>query len=154
MDKKSEQLGMPSGTAAGRLRKNILFSLLKRLNENFCYQCGGEIEFEDELSIEHKVTWLNSEDPKSLFFDLDNIAFSHLSCNSSAARVVKHKFRKTGKFKGIVYPTSGHLKYRVKIKGKFYGSFDNLEEAIKFHDQKVIEFFGKDALTNEKLGLI
>lgn len=90
--KKADQLGMPIGTASNRLRKSVVFSLLKKLNENFCFQCGGEIESEKELSIEHKVPYLDSEDPKSLFFDLNNIAFSHLSCNVGAARpkVMKH----------------------------------------------------------------
>lgn len=84
--KKSEQLGMPIGTASNRLRKSVIFNLLKQLNQNFCFQCGAEIEFEKELSIEHKVPYLDSEDPKNLFFDLDNIAFSHLKCNVGAAR--------------------------------------------------------------------
>ena len=30
--------------------------------------------------------WQNSETPNNLFFDLENIAFSHLSCNSAAAK--------------------------------------------------------------------
>ena len=39
------------------------------------------------LSIEHKIPWLDSDNPKELFFNLEkNIAFSHLSCNISAAR--------------------------------------------------------------------
>jgi hypothetical protein len=82
-DKKSEQLGMNFGTASNRLRKNILFSLLVKLNENICFQCGKLIEDVTELSIEHKIPWLDN-DP-SLFWDLDNIAFSHLSCNCVAA---------------------------------------------------------------------
>ncbi len=81
--KKNEQLGMPFGTANARLRKNILFSLLARYGENICYQCGEMITSVDQLSIEHKIPWLDN-DPK-LFWDLDNIAFSHLSCNVSAA---------------------------------------------------------------------
>ena len=85
-EKKAEQLGMPHGTASNRLRKSIIFNLLKKANENFCFQCSGEIESEKELSIEHKVPYLDSENPKELFFDLDNIAFSHLSCNVGAAR--------------------------------------------------------------------
>jgi len=84
--KKTEQLGMPIGTASNRLRKSIIFNLLKKANENFCFQCGAEIELENELSIEHKTPYLDSEDPQGLFFDLDNIAFSHLSCNVGAAR--------------------------------------------------------------------
>ena len=82
--KKSEQLGMPHGTASGRLRKKILYDLLVRLKENFCYQCENEIQSETELSIEHKTPWLDNS--PELFWDLNNIAFSHLSCNAGAAR--------------------------------------------------------------------
>lgn len=53
---------------------------------NFCHQCGSEIENEQNLSIEHKEPWLDSDDPVGKFFDLDNIAFSHLACNCGAAR--------------------------------------------------------------------
>lgn len=87
--KKADQLGMPYGTANARLRKSILFLLLKKLGENYCYQCGFEIETEDELSIEHKVPYLDSDDPVKMFFDLDNISFSHLLCNTKAARQTK-----------------------------------------------------------------
>ncbi len=38
-----------------------------------------------EFSIEHKIPWQSAEDPKESFFDLDNIAFSHLKCNIKAA---------------------------------------------------------------------
>lgn len=84
--KKQEQLGMPLGTASAKLRKSILFSLLKETGKNICFQCGRIIENEDELSIEHKIPYLDSKNPKELFFDLNNIAFSHLSCNVKAAR--------------------------------------------------------------------
>lgn len=85
VDKKSEQLGMSHGKAAGRLRKNVLFSLLAKYGDNICYRCGEMITSASELSIEHKEAWLD-KDP-ALFWDLDNIAFSHLSCNCSAAGV-------------------------------------------------------------------
>ena len=84
--KKQEQLGMPSGTANARLRKMILFHLLKQLKQNFCYQCDLEIQDINELSIEHKKPWLDNS--VELFWDLENIAFSHLMCNISAARRV------------------------------------------------------------------
>ena len=84
--KKLIQLGMPHGTAVHKLRKSVIFMLLKKLNANFCHQCSAEIESEDELSIEHKTPWLDSDNPVKNFFDLDNIAFSHLSCNVAAAR--------------------------------------------------------------------
>lgn len=87
--KKADQLGMPIGTAANRLKKSIMFMLLKRLNENYCFKCGSEIENEDELSIEHKIPYLDSENPMELYFDLNNISFSHLTCNVGSARQTK-----------------------------------------------------------------
>lgn len=92
--KKSEQLGMPHGTASGRLRKMILFHLLKKLGDNVCFQCKGSIESIEDLSIEHKIPWLDSSDPPALFFDLENIAFSHLSCNVTA-RNIQRKYLTT-----------------------------------------------------------
>lgn len=83
---KSKQLGMNHGTASHRLRKDILFFLLQETGKDICFQCGKEITQVGELSIEHKIPWLHSKDPVGLFFDLDNIAFSHLSCNSAGAR--------------------------------------------------------------------
>lgn len=88
-DTKSKQLGMPIGTASGILRKAIMFDLVKRLGENICFQCGEEIENVDEFSIEHKEAWLHSKNPIELFFSLDNIAFSHISCNVRVARKIK-----------------------------------------------------------------
>lgn len=84
--KKVEQLGMSRGCAATRLRKMILFSFVQKLGLDRCFQCGKRIESLAEFSVEHKVPWLDSEDPVALFFDLDNIAFSHLKCNSRATR--------------------------------------------------------------------
>ena len=78
---KAEFLGMPWGTAAGRLRKMIMFDLLKQFNRNFCYKCGKLIKDIDDLSIEHKKPWLYVD--KNLFWDLSNIAFSHLKCNTT-----------------------------------------------------------------------
>jgi hypothetical protein len=77
--KKSECLGVPFGTACNRLRKKVLFHLLKKLNENVCFKCSEAIEFIDDLSIEHKHPWEGRD--ASLFWDIENIAFSHLHCN-------------------------------------------------------------------------
>lgn len=80
--KRSKQLGMDFSTATNRLKKKILFSLIQRLEEDICFQCGNLIETEDELSIEHKIPWLHKS--PDLFWNLENIAFSHLRCNSGA----------------------------------------------------------------------
>ncbi len=77
--RKSQTLGMPHGTASGKLRKKILFHLLQKHDENICFKCNEKIAVVDELSIEHKKPWegISSE----LFWDLENIAFSHMRCN-------------------------------------------------------------------------
>jgi len=76
---RAEQLGMPYGTANAKLRKAILFKLVQRLNEDICFKCKLKIVSIEELSIEHKQPWFNRN--SALFWDLDNIAFSHLKCN-------------------------------------------------------------------------
>lgn len=47
--KKSNQLGMPIGTAQAILKKNILYNLLVRFNLNKCYQCGNTIDKVEEI---------------------------------------------------------------------------------------------------------
>lgn len=77
----AQQLGMSYGAAAHRLRKNILFKFLKKLEEDVCFCCNEKIEAVEELSIEHKLPWEGRS--TDLFWDLDNIAFSHLRCNKN-----------------------------------------------------------------------
>jgi hypothetical protein len=79
--KKHAQLGMPYGTACNRLRKSIILNLLQQLGQDTCFKCGERIETVETLSIEHKIPWQDND--TALFWDLNNIAFSHLSCNRS-----------------------------------------------------------------------
>jgi hypothetical protein len=94
--RKTQQLKMNPSTASQKLVKDILYSFILRLGLNECFQCGDEME-RDNFSIEHKIPWLDSEDPIDLFFNLDNISFSHHVCNVNAARrkarTVKHGTR-------------------------------------------------------------
>ena len=76
---KNDFLGMPFGTATNKLRKMIMFDLIKKLNLDNCFQCNEKIISIRSLSIEHKKKWLNVD--VNLFWELDNISFSHLSCN-------------------------------------------------------------------------
>jgi hypothetical protein len=87
---KSEQLGISISTAQHQLRKMIMFDLVQKANLDNCFRCGNKVAIEN-FSIEHKENWLHSEVPKELFFDLNNIAFSHILCNSIARRSVKGK---------------------------------------------------------------
>lgn len=89
-DKKKQQLGMAIGTASARLRKMILFGLVRRCGLDTCFRCGKQIGTVEEFSIEHKKAWLDVS--IDLFWDLDNIAFSHLVCNVATARKPHKKY--------------------------------------------------------------
>jgi hypothetical protein len=93
-DKKSEQLGMPVGTATQKLRKSLLFQFVQKCKEDVCYKCGKQIETVDELTIEHKQPWLDND--VSLFWDLNNIAYSHAVCNVPHRRYGGTPRRKIG----------------------------------------------------------
>jgi hypothetical protein len=77
--RKADILGMPYGTAGNRLRKLIMFYLLERHGENVCFKCKRLIETAEELSIEHIRSWQLGG--PQLFWEMSNIAFSHLKCN-------------------------------------------------------------------------
>ena len=74
-----ELLGISHGAAASRLRKMVLFRQLKKYGDNVCVRCKKPIEAIEELSIEHIRPWEGRS--AELFWDLDNVAFSHLRCN-------------------------------------------------------------------------
>jgi len=80
-DRKAAFLGMPYGTASNRLRKLLMFKFAQELGYDDCFACGFKIETTEELSVEHKQPWLDRENGVELFWDLDNIAFSHRKCN-------------------------------------------------------------------------
>lgn len=77
-------LGMAWGTAAHRLRKQMMFRLVQKCREDICFRCGNKIESALELSLDHIKDWENVD--VVLFWDLDNIAFSHRNCNVKAAK--------------------------------------------------------------------
>lgn len=81
-DLKRTRLGMDPGTAANRLVKDLLFDLAMKAGHK-CFRCSGDLTRET-FSIEHKESWLRAPEPAAAFFDLSNVAFSHLACNSSA----------------------------------------------------------------------
>lgn len=83
--KQKSLLGMHPGSAANKLRKHIMFDMVVRLELDTCFHCGEKIKTPRELSVEHKTPWEGATDPRETFFDLDNIAFSHLGCNAGDA---------------------------------------------------------------------
>lgn len=85
MDKKKIQLGMNPSTARSRLMQDILWMLIEKNGMTHCHRCGKNM-CRKTFSVEHIEPWLDSETPLELYFDLNNISFSHQSCNSAAAR--------------------------------------------------------------------
>ncbi len=83
-NKKAKLLGKSFGASSGQLRKALLFKFAGQLGLTDCYRCGIEIDDIAEFSIEHKEPWGSAKNPVEAFFDLDNIAFSHLKCNYGA----------------------------------------------------------------------
>jgi hypothetical protein len=75
----NKTLQMSYSTAVGRLRKMLLFRQLKKYKDNVCVRCGLEIAVVEELSVEHIKPWEGRS--AELFWDLDNVQFSHLRCN-------------------------------------------------------------------------
>jgi hypothetical protein len=84
-NKSSRILGMPFGTACHKLRKLVLFNLAQKLSENVCFRCRKEILTVEDFTIDHKEAWRNKG--AQLFWDLNNIAFSHSYCNLPTAMV-------------------------------------------------------------------
>ena len=70
---------MPWGTANAKLRKALLFKYIQLAGDDICFKCTKIIDDINTLSIEHKVNWRNKDN--NLFWDLNNITFSHLKCN-------------------------------------------------------------------------
>ena len=92
---------MNPGTAYHRLRKMILWKYIKLAGDNTCFQCGEEIVIIDDLSVEHKIPWLDSKEPIRMFFDEENIAFSHLSCNIRASKRHRVHCENGHRFSGV-----------------------------------------------------
>jgi len=169
---KDEQLKCDFSTANGRLKKIILFDLVKKLNLDICYRCNNKICSFDELSVDHKLDWLHSDDPITLFYDLNNIAFSHLDCNVKSRKYKKGvnnhprkrhlNVRTKSGYKGVHVDSRMNKPYFFKItmskdgKTKVFrtGGFATPEEAARGYDEQAVLLFGEKAVTNLVLGLI
>lgn len=153
---KNEALGMNYSTASHRLRKRVMHSLLKECGRDKCFRCGQVIDCAEEVSIDHIVDWLNSEDPKHNFWNIENLAFSHIKCNTiagSSRNIGKHGYL------GVTKVTNNKSRpYQARYwdgkKQVLIGYYETAEKAAKAYDQKISEIEGGKARTNKKLGLM
>ena len=83
-----DALGCALGTARARLVKLIIFGLLDALGRTACFRCSEPMT-SATISIDHVIPWLHAENAQELYFDVSNIDFSHVVCNSNAARRAK-----------------------------------------------------------------
>jgi len=164
---KEKYLGMSYGKARNILNNDLLFTYVKKTGNDICFQCGEKILNKDELSVEHKEPFMYSDDPKKLFFDLNNVAFSHKSCNYKASRknegpcikkISRDSMISQSGYKGVRHRTNRPTKYYSKlvINGKsiYIGSSNDPKELAELYDKKAIELLGEEAITNKKLGLL
>lgn len=79
-----KQLGMSHGTASYRLARLLLFKYVQLASADMCFRCDLKIETVEDFSVEHKKPWLHVA--PELYWDLENVAFSHQTCNSRAIR--------------------------------------------------------------------
>lgn len=94
-----------------------------------------------------------------LFFDIENIAFSHLNCNIKAATRMKVN-RKLDRYRGVSYDSSKSRKKRwraifdIDNKFKVFGRCKTEKEAAELYDREVTKILGDEAVTNKSLGLL
>lgn len=133
-------------TSRNKLQNLILFNLMEKTSMDLCFRCGQKIGSIEEMSIDHKIQWLNSNNPKELYYDLDNIAFSHSVCNSIA------NVDREG-YVGIS-ETKGKWMTRISHNGKsiYIGTYKTPEEAAIAYDEAAIKYRGVNTITNRKLG--
>ena len=82
MRKETLQLGMNYSAAQHRLKKKLMFSFIQAAELDTCFRCGQKL-LADDFSLDHKEQWLGDTE---LFWDLNNVAFSHNKCNSAARK--------------------------------------------------------------------
>ncbi|WP_423801812.1 hypothetical protein [Neobacillus sp. SAB-20_R2A] len=162
-DRVFPQLGVSDSYSRILIRRNFIFYLARLLNGGTlnCYRCNKEIVSREEFSLDHIEDWREALNPYQAFFDPENIAFSHKTCNSRAAANKAAIRNKTGAIGAWDYVLkNGDTRYRVfvydpKIKKRVpIGTFANLLKAALIYDDRVIKLQGPDALTNAKAGII
>ena len=156
---KANQLGMSLGKANYTLHRNTLFNLACKLGLTTCFRCGKPIATIEDFSIDHKDGWMYSSSPTTAFFNQNNIAFSHKSCNSSARRCSQSVNSETG-FKGVYLKKTRNSpkKFAAVVwtneKQNTVGYFETAEQAAEAYDKAAVAAFGKRAVTNSMLGLL
>jgi len=140
-DKKREILKESYGKANAKLKKSIMFMLAQKCGMDTCYRCGKRILTVGEFSVDHMEDWLNSDNPSELFYNLENISFSHLPCNvlASNRHVLNSRRGETGeKYIRIRKDKNYTKKFHVRVLKNSIrfdlGTYLTLDEAVIVRD--------------------
>lgn len=133
---KYKLLGMNPSTASNRLVKDILFDFVIKAGHT-CYRCGKALKREN-FSIEHKDAWMQSDDPKAAFFNIDNIAYSHLKCNVSnttrrgPTHGTEYMYRKGCRCSFCIIANSEYRKsiYTIEARRRRYNNEKNKNQGV------------------------
>lgn len=131
-------LGMDKSTASHRLKKIIMFELAKKTGMDRCHRCKLLISDVAEFSVEHIKPWLWKD--AKLFWDINNIAFSHLSCNVSAAQQ-KTECGSYSKYLRGCHCDICTKEYRIKTKeqsSKYYKRFVTIKRLANLRFNKEV----------------
>src|SRR5208282_4490503 len=69
----------------------------QQVGKDLCFRCGLKIRSAEDLVFDHKVPWMDNS--AELFWDIENVGFSHPHRNLRAIRRIgttKHSLRKVG----------------------------------------------------------
>jgi len=125
--KRKQLLGRSFTYARNELHRTLLFHFIKELKKDICYRCGEKINTIEDFTIDHKENWIGGDDPKKLFYSIDNIAFSHSLCNKRAPKTKRIKcpsraaYKRGCRCEGCIlaekeYNRNYHSKYNKKKK--------------------------------------
>ena len=81
-----------------KLRRKVMFYLVKKLGLDICYRCGNKIEEEKELSLDHSEPWMYKSNALEIYElpELKNI-------NKSISNISDFCFQPVEKYELIKY---------------------------------------------------
>ncbi len=153
-----EQLGMDFGKANQQLFKMMVWKMATICGMDKCSHCKQPIEKPNDLSLEHKEPWRGIEGRPArpeLFWDLDNIAFSHIWCNAGSPTRGKGARMTCGVDKYTNTNNRGYTKYRARLgmnsKLIDLGYWDSELEAGVAYDYGVMHFRNGCGILNHEV---